>query len=248
MRKILMAVLVSIFIHNAASAQPSSTKATCGANKLGVSRVLDLSKAGLTNIGDFDFDKAPLEPYEVILTFDDGPNPKTTPKILEALEQQCTKATFFETGQHMEQYPQISNMVADAGNTVGMHSYKHDSMKKLPKEAQIEDFHKVHEVGRKFLGNKLSNFYRFPFLDTSKKLTSYMNNEGIHVISVDVDSFDWTGKATTKSIVKHVLKNLKKEHNSGIILMHDVEPAEAEALPVVLENLKSHGYKVVAIR
>ena len=95
---------------------------------LGVSRVLEVDTTGGPRFGSLQYDRSvDLGPKEVVLTFDDGPHPKNTKRILQALDEECVKATFFPVGIWAKHVPKVMRMVADRGHTIGAHSWSHPS-------------------------------------------------------------------------------------------------------------------------
>src|SRR5271167_5180657 len=99
---------------------------TCGPYKLGTSRVVEVGTQGGLEVGLKTYPQTiPLADHEVILTFDDGPAPKTTPEILKALADQCVRATFFDIGRNAESLPEIARREVLEGHTVAHHTWSH---------------------------------------------------------------------------------------------------------------------------
>ena len=99
---------------------------TCGPDKLGTSRVVEVGTQGGLEVGLKTYPQTiPLADHEVILTFDDGPAAKTTPEILHALADQCVRATFFDIGRNAEGLPEIARREVLEGHTVAHHTYSH---------------------------------------------------------------------------------------------------------------------------
>src|SRR5262249_39488196 len=94
--------------------------AECGPTALGTSRTLTLPREAAA-YGRAQYAALPLEPGEVVLSFDDGPRPESTPRVLQALAEQCVKATFFMNGEPMLQSPALARQVLAQGHSVGMH-------------------------------------------------------------------------------------------------------------------------------
>src|SRR5450755_1266609 len=125
----------------APAAAPVVAKATCdNPNALGVERVVQIDTTGGPGFG-FEHFKAYdfLRDKEVVLTFDDGPWPGNTERVLKALGDQCTKALFFPIGKHAGYRPDILKEVVKAGHTVGSHTWSHKDLTTLtPDEAKAE--------------------------------------------------------------------------------------------------------------
>src|SRR5213593_4185257 len=103
---------------------------------LGTSRVLAVDAATTPRVGRKSFPQTlPLEDHEVVLTFDDGPWPGTTPKVLAALAHECVLATFFMIGRTASAHPDMVRKIAALGHTIGHHSFGHPNIKYLKPDA-----------------------------------------------------------------------------------------------------------------
>ena len=257
MRAIWVLVLLAVMVVGAAQAQRALTGAPpaapvaaapggCAANPnaLGISRVVEIDTTGGPGFGfehfkEHDF----LRANEIVLTFDDGPWPKNTPAVLEALAAHCLKATFFPIGEHAMWHPEILKQVAAAGHTIGTHTWSHvDLTKKSAAEAKDEIEKGVSAV-HLALGAPTAPFFRFPDLRHPPQMVTYLGQRNIAIFSTDIDSFDFKLRKP-EQVIASVLSKLARR-GKGIILMHDFQRATAEALPELLDQLKAKGYKVV---
>ncbi len=227
---------------------PATTKAKCdNPNALGVARVVQIDTTGGPGFG-FEHFKAYdfLRDKEVVLTFDDGPWPGNTEKVLKALADQCTKAMFFPIGKHAGYHPEILKEVKAQGHTVGSHTWSHKNLATLTPDEATAEIEKGIAAVSIALGNKpVDPFFRFPALKHPPDMLKYVGKRNLGVFSCDFDSFDF--KARRASQVVHTVMRKLKKHGKGIILMHDFQHATAEALPEILKELKEGGYKVVQI-
>lgn len=217
-------------------------------SKLGVARTIEIDTTGGPGFG-FEHYKAYdfLRLKEVVLTFDDGPQVNTTHRILEALAAQCTKATFFSVGKMAAGLPEILRDVAKAGHTVGTHTWKHIPVNKLKDEAEWKaEIEKGFSAANRAVGGGIAPFFRFPALKDSKESLSYLASRNIGVFSTDIDSFDFMMRDPDR-LVKRVMDKLEKK-TKGILLMHDIQPNTAKAVPKLLAELKAKGYKVVHMK
>src|ERR1700693_2686540 len=122
MIRILAIAAIAASMPLAAAAEP------CPGNPdaLGTERVLDVDASSTPRLGRKQFPSAlPLQRKELVLTFDDGPWPATTPKILDALKRECVRATFFLLGRHVEEYPELARRERAEGHSVGHHTFSH---------------------------------------------------------------------------------------------------------------------------
>ena len=217
-------------------------------NALGLSRVVEIDTTGGPAFGtehfkQYDF----LRDKEVVFTFDDGPWPDNSPMVLKALTDNCTKATFFEIGEHATWRPDLSRALADAGMTIASHTWSHKDLAKNPYAKDIEQAKQEIEMGvsavHMAVGGPIAPFFRFPDLQQPPDLIAYLGTRNIATFSTDIDSFDFKIHKPD-DVIKSVLTKLQK-NGKGMILMHDFQHATAEALPELLHQLKLAGYKVV---
>jgi peptidoglycan/xylan/chitin deacetylase (PgdA/CDA1 family) len=232
----------------AAVAPQPKTVACANPDALGVSRTVVIDTTGGPGFGflqykQFDF----LTDHEVVLTFDDGPWP-TTPTVLKALADECTKAVFFPIGLHTTYHPEILKQVAAAGHTIGAHTWSHAHLdsKKLTDQQAKDEIEKGFSAVKMALGAAPSPFFRFPALAHTQATLGYLNGRNIAMFSCDVDSFDFKSSGPDQ-IIQNVMTKLDKQ-GKGIILMHDLQKHTAQALPTLLRRLKAGGYKVVQMK
>jgi peptidoglycan/xylan/chitin deacetylase (PgdA/CDA1 family) len=231
-----------------APAAKVGTTADCkNPNALGVERVVQIDTTGGPGFG-FEHFKAYdfLKDKEVVLTFDDGPWPGNTERVLKALAEQCTKAVFFEIGKHAGYYPPLVKEVAAAGHTLGTHTWSHKDLSTLSEDEAKAEIEKGIAAVSIALGNKpVAPFFRFPALRHPPELLKYVGSRNIAVFSTDMDSFDFKMRKPDQ-VVKSVMTKLAK-NGKGIVLMHDFQHATSEALPELLKQMKAGGYKVVQV-
>lgn len=217
------------------------------ARKLGVSRVVQIDTTGGPRFGHQQYKKNDLlADGEIVLTFDDGPSRVTTQAVVDALEAQCTKATFFMVGSQAIADPAIVRQIARLGHTVGTHTFSHASLRRLnPIEARREV-----ELGfsavRQAAGQPIAPFFRFPFLADSRAILGYLPTRNIAVFSIEADSYDYKTKSA-EAVHQDILNQLAVSRK-GILLFHDIQQATADALPGLLAALKARGYRVVHMR
>ncbi len=217
------------------------------AKALGVARTVEIDTKGGPGFGmehyrAYDF----LQDKEVILTFDDGPQVRTTHAILKALADHCTKATFFSIGKMAVGLPEILRDVAKGGHTIGTHTWSHKNLSKLKAEQAKEEIEKGASGVARAAGVPISTFFRYPFLRDSKDTLDHLGSRNVGVFSTDVDSFDFKMQSPDR-LVKSIMTKLDKR-GKGILLMHDIQPITAKAMPALLDALAAGGYKIVHMR
>ncbi len=240
-----MALLLCL---SAASLQPAKAQDACtpGAGKLGVARTITVDAAPGPSFAGKYKGGGLLKPGEVVLTFDDGPLRPVTRPILEALAAQCTKATFFMLGRMALADPALVKEVAREGHTVATHTWSHGNLQALSAEeaeAQIE-------LGlsgiQQALGRPVAPFFRFPYLRDTPASLDYVRGRHLATFAIDIDSRDFETKDAAV-VNERVMKELAAR-GKGIILLHDIHPSTAQALPALLTELKERGYKVVHLK
>lgn len=222
----------------------ASAASTCDANALGTARTLVL-KREYGAWGKVQHDALPLQKGEVVLTFDDGPRPESTPLVLKALADQCVKASFFMVGRNVEQSPELARQVAREGHSTASHSYTHASLGKLAPADQLEDLRLANASYRAAFGVQ-PPAYRFPYLEETPDMMAALKSHNIAVFSVDMGIDDWQENDTTGILAARLAERLRIS-GGGIVLMHDAHQATANAMPILLKVLQVNGFRVVHI-
>ena len=237
--------------------------AECGPDALGTSRVEKVGTEGGLKVGWKTYpDTLPLADHEVILTFDDGPDPKTTPVILDALKAQCVKATFFAIGRKVDAAPQLARREVEEGHNVAFHTYTHPqpTLRYMPEAVARADILKgVIAVERAAYGQTFPNgepddlsklklhapFFRYTGFADTAYLNAWFAKNNVAVFSVDLWASDWI-PMTPDHELKLIFSRLDRARK-GMLLMHDDKPWTAAMMPKFLAELKARGYHVVQI-
>jgi peptidoglycan/xylan/chitin deacetylase (PgdA/CDA1 family) len=247
MNPVLAIALIAALTPLAAAAEPCAGKP----DALGTARVMAVDAANMPRVGRKQFPATlPLADKELVLTFDDGPWPTTTPKVLAALKVECVRATFFLLGRNVDAYPQIARRELAEGHTLGHHTYSHPLLNKMPldkAEAEID-----RGIARDQLalfgqsGSKPSTpFFRFPGFAASPALLDRLNDRGIVVFGADIWASDWL-PMTPEAELEKLMTRIDKA-GRGIVLLHDTKAQTAHMLPGFLRELKRRGYRIVHI-
>ncbi len=186
-----------------------------------------------------------LQDKEVILSFDDGPIPGRTDKVLAILDQFGVKGAFMMVGEMAEMHPALARKVAQDGNTIGSHTYDHANLSSLSFDAAMAEVIKGELAVTKATGTDAS-FFRFPYLAESHRLRAAIAMRDMVVMDVDIDSKDYF--TTTPVSITQRTMNLLHKRGGGIILMHDIHKRTATMLPTLLSKLEAEGYKVVTLK
>ena len=189
-----------------------------------------------------------LRDKEVVLTFDDGPMPGKTERILKALDDHGVGATFMMVGEMARAYPQIARKVAAAGQTIGTHTQHHRNLRQMGADAAMAEIRSGElsvSAALAPMGARPAPFFRFPYLADSASLRARLAREGLVAMDVDVDSKDYF-RDTPATVEARTLAALD-HRGRGIILMHDIQARTAAMLPSFLDELQRRGYKVVRL-
>lgn len=199
-------------------------------------------------------DKVSFEPIHridtqrkvVALTFDDGPDPKYTPLILETLHKNGVPATFFVLGSQVDKYPKIISWVKKAGHEIGNHGYYHHDLHRLT-EQEIYDDIKRAEKSIWLQTGILPQYYRPPGGVLTHDVMNAVQASGYDIIHWSVDPRDWSLQRTAAVIAKSVKSHIT---SGDIVLFHDGglnQRQTIKALQELITDLKSKGYKFVTV-
>ncbi len=181
----------------------------------------------------------------VALTFDDGPWPGQTDRILDVLRTKQVRATFFMLGVRAKSQPEIARRVADEGHLVGNHSVGHRSLARSKAKEARRQIERGRELLEKYTGVD-TPWLRPPYGEMDKGAWRVVRASKSRVVMWNVDSHDWEKRGVSK-IVKVVVKNTKP---GAIVLMHDGggdRRQTVKALPIIIDKLRAKGYKFVTI-
>jgi peptidoglycan/xylan/chitin deacetylase (PgdA/CDA1 family) len=188
----------------------------------------------------------PLHDGEIVLTFDDGPNPSYTPQVLDALAAEGVKATFFLIGAMAQRYPGLVRRICREGHTVASHTQNHPLpfTRLTQTKAQEEVETGILSIAAALPGeNCVAPFFRFPGLGRSATVEAYLKTRSLSVWSADFDAGDWKNVSAMEVVVRTQRQIERKRR--GVLLLHDIHHRTALALPRLLERLKRDGYRIV---
>ena len=221
--------------------------------------VKQLTPEFFKRLGDVGYGYNKIAKGQFVLTFDDGPNPKVTPKILDTLKAHNVKgAVFFVTGHNAELYPELVQRIVAEGHVLGDHTGNHPDLTKLSSAKIMDQLNRTDAAVDKALGYDYPlKLVRPPYgaLNSSVLDTIHTKYGGVSV-TWNVDSEDWLiqsnlykGKASTPlaTRVLNGVKNIDKQGRGGVILMHDIHPNTGKDLDKVLNTLEGKGFKIVSI-
>ena len=179
----------------------------------------------------------------IALTFDDGPWPETTLQILDILNKNDIKATFFWVGRYLNAFPELGKKVAVAGHAIGNHTWNHQYFK-YSEDAAAKEIDRTSSLIEEVTGIDVTMF-RPPGGILTNGLAAYAQKKKYTVVMWSVDSLDW--RNSMQSLKDNVLRQAS---SGGIVLMHDGggnRSKTVEALPNIIAELRKQGYKFVTV-
>lgn len=244
---------LAFFLIGVAPGLAAETHESCGPDALGTSRTLVVGTRGGPEIGLKTYPRTlPLRDHEVALTFDDGPSAKTTPLVLDALQHECVKATFFLIGRNAQGLPALVKREVAEGHTVGNHTFSHPAitlrrMTAAAAEADIDRGFKADDIAAYGTAGEAPRvpFFRFPGFADTPELDAWLTSRNVAVFGADLWASDWL-MMTPAAELTLVMGRLEKS-KGGIILFHDTKSSTARMLPAFLRALKANGYHIVQL-
>jgi peptidoglycan/xylan/chitin deacetylase (PgdA/CDA1 family) len=186
--------------------------------------------------------KSKTEAKEIAITFDDGPHPVVTPKLLHLLDSEDVKASFFLVGKNIEGNEGIINKISEGGHIIGNHSFSHHNLFDLFSASKI-----AAEIGHTNFKIKEINrieplFFRPPYGVTNPLIKKAIQQTEMVSVGWSVHSLDTVNSA------KKVLRKLKKNTKPGsVVLLHDTNEKILEIMSEYLSWLKENDFKIVSL-
>jgi peptidoglycan/xylan/chitin deacetylase (PgdA/CDA1 family) len=186
----------------------------------------------------------------VALTFDDGPHPKTTRKVLEILAQGGHRATFFVVGKKARLYPEVLREIRAAGHAIGLHGYVHDRLYSLkPPAYVVGDIERTQQAIEEACDVR-PTLFRPPVGYVSSRTAVGARSAGVTLVAWSARGIDGFAATSPERVVQRIEPGLK---DGAIVLLHDAAekedfvPASLEALPEILRTLDARGLKAVTV-
>lgn len=179
---------------------------------------------------------------QIAITFDDGPHPQYTKKILAILNAYDVKATFFLVGEMAERHPDLVKLEFTGGHDIGNHTYHHVNLTKIPVGLIATEIVACDNV-LESITHKPIHLFRPPGGDFNDDVTEVCNILNHTVVLWTDDPKDYARPGAER--IEHRI--FRKVGNGGIILIHDGVQETIDALPYIIQTLKDHGYEFVTI-
>lgn len=191
------------------------------------------------------FSKSREATKKIALTFDDGPHPRYTERILGILEKYNVKATFFVIGVNIQNYPEPLKKIYEAGHEVGNHTFLHDNGRDLNSENARLEMEKCDNLIYESIGIR-PKLFRPPRGACNDDVVDAAQSLGYSIVLWSVDTLDWKG-TSSECIAQTVNSRLR---GGDIILMHDYTSRKnttCDALEIIIPQLLSKGYEFVTV-
>ena len=186
----------------------------------------------------------------VALTFDDGPDPATTQRILSALEQRGYHATFFVIGRKAEQHPELVSAIVKGGHELGLHGYEHDRLTAWRAPSRIvSDIRKAQHVLKDLTGQDVF-WYRPPIGHVSPRTAAAVRKANVELVAWSVRCLDGLRGRNARRVVACVKRRLR---DGAIVMLHDAAeqgdfvPAAAQAIDAILDCVTERGLTSVTL-
>jgi peptidoglycan/xylan/chitin deacetylase (PgdA/CDA1 family) len=177
------------------------------------------------------------------LTFDDGPHPEQTPRLLDILQRYGARATFFVVGRQVERYPDLVRRIVDEGHEVGNHSFFHASLDLMSAQEAVQGILRTQQLLRRLVG-EVHPLYRPPHgkLNLRKLLRLWW--AGMRIVLWNVDPRDY-GYDTPDELTEWLRRNPLQ--GGDIVLFQDRLPHAAAVLPELIESARQRGLDFVPV-
>ncbi|MFD1192651.1 glycosyltransferase [Phenylobacterium conjunctum] len=198
-----------------------------------------------------------FQPGKVAITFDDGPDRRWTPKILDILKAKAARATFFVIGENMARYPDLVAREVREGQMVGGHTWTHPNIAETPTAQTEIELNATQRLFETLTGRSM-RLFRPPYFgdaepSTPKEVEPLLVAQklGYLTVGLRIDPDDWK-KPDASLIVQRALDGLARTgpHQGQILLLHDSggdRSRTVQALPVLIDALRAHGYQIVTV-
>lgn len=179
----------------------------------------------------------------VAMTFDDGPHPRNTPRLLDMLRERNIKATFYLIGNRVVTWPEIARRIADEGHEIGNHSWSHPFLNKLGNARVLKEIDKTTMAIWNATGRPPVTF-RPPYGAFTRSQRTWLHKgRNLPTVLWSVDPADW--RRPGASVVARRI--LKQSHKGAIILSHDIHRGTIDAMPGTLDGLTKRGMRFVTV-
>lgn len=178
----------------------------------------------------------------VALTFDDGPTPGVTERLLEGLADRYVSATFFLCGYRMENAPQLVEQIAENGHELGVHGYSHCYLNDLPRDKVVEEITTTSERIAALTGQR-PTVLRPPGGLLSDTVRETAMELGLPIILWNVDTMDWCCD-NPQTVAQRIVETVE---DGSIVLLHDLHDSSVQGVLLAIDQLEAQGYQFCTV-
>ncbi len=181
-------------------------------------------------------------PGKLYLTFDDGPNPSTTPGLLSLLEAEQVPATFFLIGQQIARHRELGKQIVSAGHTVGNHSYQHEFMPGMPLKRVMEEINQTNILLEEIADGNVRKLFRPPYGILDKRIADCVKEAGMSIVYWTLVPEDWQNVGADR-IVERVTKKMAP---GSVIVLHEGTSIAEQTLGAtkqIITRAKARGFQ-----
>jgi peptidoglycan/xylan/chitin deacetylase (PgdA/CDA1 family) len=191
------------------------------------------------------------DPGAVALTFDDGPHPRGTPAILDALAAAGAPATFFLAAEQVARRPRLASEIVAAGHDVGVHCERHRNLMRLTPRQVADDLRRAAATIAEAT-DVAPRHYRPPYGILTTPAVAFARRRGWRIVLWRRDGADWAARATAATIADRIVRDVA---GGDVLLLHDADYYSApgswrrtvDALPAILERLGARGLRAARL-
>lgn len=184
----------------------------------------------------------PTDHPVVALTFDDGPHPTNTPRLLELFAKEEVRVTFYEIGRHVAQHPELARAVVAAGHEIGNHSKTHPRLGDMDIDAVRAELVETQAIVEETTG-QVPRTFRAPFISHGPALWTVLDELSLPSIASRLQTHDWEKDVTVEQIIERSCRAAPGD----VILLHTWQNKTVEALPEIIRRLREKGLRFVTM-
>ena len=165
---------------------------------------------------------APRRPRELAITFDDGPNPAWTPRLLDLLAEHKVRATFFMLGKYAKAERELARRVVESGHLVGNHTWSHPDLSRLPAANVLDELTRTNDLLGSIMGEPV-RFFRPPFGARRPYVLKLARQLGLTPVTWNAMTSDWS-EGSADRIATHLMRKIDRNQSRGHatnIVLHD---------------------------
>ncbi|MCM3783831.1 polysaccharide deacetylase family protein [Neobacillus mesonae] len=185
---------------------------------------------------------------KIALTFDDVPDPRFTPQVLDILKKYGVKATFFVNGHRIDKFPDLFKRIYNEGHAIGNHSYSHPNFNRLTLGEFVSEIQRTEQAVSRITGF-IPKLIRPPYGEITEEQLKWAVEHDYRIVNWNVDSLDWKGISKNE-----VVQNIMSQITPGAIILQHAGggvgsdlTGTIEALPEIITKLRSEGYEFVTV-